>query len=1143
MKVLQTLRWARSLPTWQAHLPVVRYMGVMTASSTVPPLRLHRLSASSLLMRQQRARMASTEIAQVEMDAESGAPSLPRETEAAAQGLLNALKDFSEHQMKAEDFSEQCVKLLKSIRDGEPLLENLTSANWTAIMSVLASEAFSRKDVRLKVSTMKRAWLLMSSINSGPKVSDESVGMFVRTMVHAGRVVNVEGVENIYQMLLNTPGMTSKLMRIAYVSLGFGLAKNKNCILGWDAVQQGWRHFVDLKEKSALLDDEQKMLRMFNNHKDYDEFLTYFLEVNYQKEASVKPAKIRVQDILTQKAKEGHKVTIRNLGILAHLTLAPTEIRQFLDVIYNEYKLEPDSAIFSKLTRNAVYAGDIDLGCELLVRAAKTPTLRYRTGIVRHSLRHVPGGDVKKIMRLINSALEVDPSLNDNAELSAELVEIVASNCKPGSRMDQAKLIDVWESIPQDTIKKLPAATFCKVIHVHVECGAIRQALDIYREGRPQILDYLSNPPGKEDVAPSKSERSRQLSQVKEERKKIMATVDSLLLECCHNISVSAKSLYDELRFVGFVPSTNVYTALVSILGYFSPDEITRLLSEMRAHNVPRSEKFYTSILTILSKSARMGATILDEMAKDGIAPNVYTYNALISGLLKNGEMQKGNELMEMMKSQGIQPDVATFNILLEGCLSRGKWREANNVLNDMAAADIKRDVVTFNTLISAHGRRDGGDPKQGKVLFDAMQRPPYKLKPSRNTFNGLIRCHLALREWAEAESLLKSLESHPSPNMRPDARIYDTYLRNLADESATSIQPAPLVAQIDRALSLMQSRGIMAQTTTLSALIRSAGKRQNIDDAKRYHSLLASQMLFPDSDGVNSAMISAFDSCGDYAGAIAWADSQVPGSGSGRADVDALKGNGKVIRIGRASTYALMVSHGKARNEQLVDAVWEQLKRLEEVQAGVLKEIKGKGGYGMNEINVFIQVYNYLGNLDKAMAMWRSSFTVPAIRPENAKSEVEQTRPAELTTTNRVVKSSSAAKGLVDLYGVDRITVSLIIDTVGANSTLPALQSLWSGLVASGFPMDLNNWISYLEALARLGANKEMLELVKSSDGIRSQFTITEKVFWSVLPNMRDRERAREFWEILKTDFPELEGGVRVKMARFLTSNPWLEN
>ncbi|KAJ3210168.1 hypothetical protein HDU67_005600 [Dinochytrium kinnereticum] len=815
--------------------------------------------------------------------------------------------------------------------------------------------------------------------------------------------------------------------------------------------------------------------RMLNTSQDYDQFLARFLEIKHLDSKVVTPARLMAEDILAQKVKEGFKVTVRNLGVIAHLTLAPPDIRELLEAVSNKYNLEPDSAIFSKLIRNALHAGDPALACEILARAVKMPAFQWK---------HHPD------------------------------------------------LVKVWGLMSKDIISKLPVSTFSALIQAHINCRSGPKALDVYNAGKPKILAYLMKTSTTSEVVteqmPGKASRP---SKEQIERDRMTTSINNLILVNALTSPVTAKSLFDEVRSTGFVPSTEVYTALVRIIGYFRSNELPRLLEDMRRNNVPRNEKLYSSFASVLSKASISCDFVLDEMRQDGVVPTTYIYNGLLSALLKRGEIQKGRDLMETMKKEGIHPDTTTYNILLEGCLSRGKWDEADGLLSEMDAAGIKKDVVTVNTLISANARREGGDPRQGQVLFDTMLKPPANLRPNRNTYNGLLRCHLALKEWSQAESLIKSLEIHPSLTMRPDGRIYDTYLRSLAEESAASSQPAPLAAQIDRALTSMRSRGVSAQVSTLAALIRSAGKRRNIGDAKRYHSLLASQTLFSDSDSVNSAMITAFDACGDYVGAVRWADSTVPGSGTGDADVTTLKQAGKVVQIGRVSTYALMVAHARAKNEKLVNAVWEQLKRLEEGYVTASKERKGRAGYSVNEANAFIQAYNYLGNLEGAMTMWRTCFQIRA-------SEAE----SEMVDNARMVKSSLPGVDLVDRYGVDRITVSLILDTVGMNGTLPALQALWSEIVQSRFPVDVNNWVSYLEGLARFGADKEVVDIIRGPAGLRSQVRVSEKVFWSVLPLIKDQECAKEIWGILMKDFPDLKEGVSGKIANYLAENAWLE-
>ena len=57
------------------------------------------------------------------------------------------------------------------------------------------------------------------------------------------------------------------------------------------------------------------------------------------------------------------------------------------------------------------------------------------------------------------------------------------------------------------------------------------------------------------------------------------------------------------------------------------------------------------------------------------IAPNVFTYNALISACERSKQAERTLGLFEAMQRQGVVPDVITYNALVSAC-EKGKQPE-----------------------------------------------------------------------------------------------------------------------------------------------------------------------------------------------------------------------------------------------------------------------------------------------------------------------------------------------------------------------------------------------------------------------------------------------------------------------------------
>ncbi|RCV24342.1 hypothetical protein SETIT_5G077300v2 [Setaria italica] len=91
---------------------------------------------------------------------------------------------------------------------------------------------------------------------------------------------------------------------------------------------------------------------------------------------------------------------------------------------------------------------------------------------------------------------------------------------------------------------------------------------------------------------------------------------------------------------------------------------------------------------------------LLNEMRKDGISPNVYTYSIIINGLCQIGESETAGGLLEQMVAE--VPDLYCYNSLIIGLSKVGKMEEAIEYYDQMLEKGVHPNEFTYDGLI--HG-------------------------------------------------------------------------------------------------------------------------------------------------------------------------------------------------------------------------------------------------------------------------------------------------------------------------------------------------------------------------------------------------------------------------------------------------------
>lgn len=90
---------------------------------------------------------------------------------------------------------------------------------------------------------------------------------------------------------------------------------------------------------------------------------------------------------------------------------------------------------------------------------------------------------------------------------------------------------------------------------------------------------------------------------------------------------------------------------------------------------------------------------------------DLVTYNSMLSGLVKAGELKEAKKLFDEMP----QRDKVSWNTILDGYVKGGEMSTAYEVFEKMPS----RDVVSWSTVISGYVKT--GDIDMAKVLFDNM--------------------------------------------------------------------------------------------------------------------------------------------------------------------------------------------------------------------------------------------------------------------------------------------------------------------------------------------------------------------------------------------------------------------------------------
>lgn len=254
-----------------------------------------------------------------------------------------------------------------------------------------------------------------------------------------------------------------------------------------------------------------------------------------------------------------------------------------------------------------------------------------------------------------------------------------------------------------------------------------------------------------------------------------------------------------------------------------SVDDVIFVLGFLRNTNSDGKFKLslrsYNTLLMSLSKFVLidlMKGVFLD-ILNDGIAPNIYTYNSMINGYCKEGNIAEAGVYMSYMSRDGLDPDTHTYTSFILGHCRSNDIDRAYHVFLTMPQKGCRPNVVTYTVLI--HGFCEHGRIDEALALFSKMAEDG--CQPTVRTYTVLIAGLCGLGRRCEAFGLFGEMaEKGCEPNVHTYTVLIDSLCKDNKLEDAHKM------------LNEMSGKGLVANVVTYNALIDGYCKDRKIESA-----------------------------------------------------------------------------------------------------------------------------------------------------------------------------------------------------------------------------------------------------------------------------------------------------------------------
>ncbi|KAF7840862.1 pentatricopeptide repeat-containing protein [Senna tora] len=167
-------------------------------------------------------------------------------------------------------------------------------------------------------------------------------------------------------------------------------------------------------------------------------------------------------------------------------------------------------------------------------------------------------------------------------------------------------------------------------------------------------------------------------------------------------------------------------------------DKAMNIVNLAKAHGFMPGVLSYNAILDAVLRSThslKLAEDVFSEMTRNGVSPNVYTYNVLIRGFCGEGNLEMGFHLKRQMEKYGCLPNVVTYNTLLDAYCKHRRMDEAFKLLKSMKIEGVEANLISYNVVINGLCRE--GRIRETEQVLEEMNRKGFA--PDEVTYNTLV--------------------------------------------------------------------------------------------------------------------------------------------------------------------------------------------------------------------------------------------------------------------------------------------------------------------------------------------------------------------------------------------------------------------
>ncbi|GLU11056.1 hypothetical protein SLE2022_278280 [Rubroshorea leprosula] len=263
---------------------------------------------------------------------------------------------------------------------------------------------------------------------------------------------------------------------------------------------------------------------------------------------------------------------------------------------------------------------------------------------------------------------------------------------------------------------------------------------------------------------------------------------------------------------------------------------VNKVLNELQRRGLPLDEVTYNFLVHGFSKCGDVSSSLyyLFTMISKGLMPSSRCFRIAITCLCDNGDLGKALELSRDMESRCQIHGSVVQNAIAGGLLSLGKFKEAENFLDRMVGKGLVPDSINYDNLIKqfcSYGRMS-----KAVDLLNIMLKKGNP--PNSSSYDALIQ------GFCTSNKLNQALDFHTEMldmDLQPSIKTWEMLVNHFCQDKHTT--------EAEELLNLMVHLGQTPTRKMYNSIISSYRSESNIKKASELMQMMQQNGYSPDFD------------------------------------------------------------------------------------------------------------------------------------------------------------------------------------------------------------------------------------------------------------------------------------------------------